>query len=392
MKLLKARWLIDSIGRAPIDDGRVLIVDGRIAAVGRADTVSASPGAEVIDLGEATLLPGLIDVHGHLSLDMSRGDVEAQLQEPTPERLIRGVQILRRNLKAGITTMRLCGESRNFIDIACKRAVTNGRLPGPRLLASGNAITSSHGHGLGPAADGVDEVRNAVRRNIQAGADLIKIMVTGGLSGKHESPFSYSYSFEEIAAAVEEAHRAGKRVAAHAHGGTGLRYCLEAGVDTIEHGAYMSEDDIALALEKKAWVVGTFGVVFHPDGLERAFAHVPSIVEKVRQARSEIGHNFKKVVDAGVRYTLGSDSMQGHLAFELECLVTFGVSPFEAIIAATKRAAEACGLEAHIGTLEPGKWADIIGVPGNPLDDITALRRVNLVIKAGTRYDQMSFP
>ena len=386
--LLKSKWLIDGTGRGPIAHGRVLVSDSVIAAVGHAREVPHPSGAEVLDLGDGTLMPGLIDVHGHLSLDMSRGDVETQLKEQEADRLIRGIQILRRNLKAGITTMRLCGESRNFIDVTCKRAVEDGRLYGPRLLVSGKALSPSHGHGVSAGVDGVEDVRLAVRQNIRAGADLIKILVTGGLAGKHESPLSYFYSFEEIRIAVEEAHRAGKRVAAHAHGGPGLRYCLEAGVDTIEHGAYISDEDIGLFLEKQAWLVITLGIVYHPDGLERAFAHVPYIVEKVYQARKETGRNLKRAIDAGVHYTLGSDSMQGHMAFEIECLVSLGVPPLQAIVAATKRAAECCGIESHTGTLEPGKWADIICVQGNPLDDITTLERVGLVMKAGRRYDQ----
>lgn len=390
--VLAARWIIDGTGRPPIEDGRILVSDNIIVAVADAREVQNPAGAEVLDLGDVTLMPGMIDVHNHLSLDMSRGDVEAQLKASEADRLIHGIQLLRRNLRAGITTMRLCGESRNYIDVSCKRAVEDGRLYGPRLLVSGKAVTSSHGHGLAAGADGVDEVRTAVRQNLRAGADLIKIMVTGGLSDKHESPLSYFYSSEEITAAVDEAHRAGKRIAAHAHGGPGLRYCLEAGIDTIEHGAYVTTEDIALFLEKKAWLVGTLGVVFHPEGLERAFRHVPYIVEKVRQGRTVVGRNIKQAIDAGVRFTLGSDSMQGRMAFEIECLVSLGVKPLEAIVAATKRAAECCGLESHTGTLEPGKWADIIGVQGNPLGDIGALERVGFVMKAGQRYDQISFP
>ncbi|CAG0990840.1 hypothetical protein ANRL3_02764 [Anaerolineae bacterium] len=390
--LLKAKWLIDGTGRAPIANGRVLVADGVIAAVGEPNNVPTPPGIQVLDIGDGTLLPGLIDVHSHLSLDMSRGDVEAQLKEQESDRLIRGVEILRRNLKAGITTMRLCGESRNFIDVTCKRAVEDGRLYGPRLLVSGKALSPSHGHGVSAGVDGVEDVRLAVRQNIRAGADLIKILVTGGIAGKHESPFSYFYSPEEITVTVEEAHRAGKRVAAHAHGGPGLRYCLEVGVDTIEHGAYVSNEDIALFIEKKTWLVATFGVIFHPDGLERAFAHVPYIVQKVHHARKDVDCNIKNAIDAGVRYTLGTDSMQGRMAFEIEHLVGLGVKPLDAIVAATKNAAECCGLESRTGTLEPGKWADIISVLGNPLDDITALERIHLVMKAGQRYDQISFP
>ena len=152
--LLKARWVIDGTGRGPIANGRVLVSDGVIAAVGELDDVSVPFGTEVLDLGDGTLLPGLIDVHNHLSLDMSRGDVEAQLKEQESDRLIRGVEILRRNLKAGITTMRLCGESRNFIDVTCKRAVEDGRLYGPRLLVSGKALSPSHGHGVSAGVDG----------------------------------------------------------------------------------------------------------------------------------------------------------------------------------------------------------------------------------------------
>ncbi len=379
---IKSSILIDSTGKEPIQDGILLIKGDRIVDVGGPREVRIPAQAEILDLSDQTLLPGLIDVHGHISLP-------PQLRSPDPVRALWITRNLRRYLKSGVTTVRVVGEF-NFLDVYCKRAVEAGIIPGPRLLVSGIPLDSSSGHGLGVTVDGVEAVRKAVRENIKGGADLIKIFVTPSLTAVDAQPTDHYYSQEEIAMAVEEAHRAGRRVAAHAHGGPGLRYCLEAGVDTIEHGAYITPADIELFVDKGAWLVCTYGTLYHKDGLEKTRFHDEVAKAKILQARTETPERFRWAYEAGVKYTVGTDNLIGLLAFELECLVKFGVPPMEAIVAATRRAAEACGVENRAGTLEAGKLADCISVKGSPLQDIRVLHEVGLVMKGGRRYDTLS--
>jgi imidazolonepropionase-like amidohydrolase len=379
---IKSKILIDGTGKEPFQDGVLLIEGDRIVDVGSPQAVRIPAQAEILDLGDQTLLPGLIDVHSHISLP-------AQLRSPAPVRALWITRNLRRYLKSGATTIRVVGEF-NFLDVYCKQAVKANVIPGPRLLVSGIPLDSSSGHGLGVTVDGIEAVRKAVRENIKGGADLIKIFVTPSLTAVDAQPTDHYYSQEEIAMAVEEAHRAGKRVAAHAHGGPGLRYCLEARVDTIEHGAYITPADIELFVYKGAWLVCTYGTLYHKDGLEKTRFQDEVAKAKILQARTETPERFRWAYEAGVKYTVGTDNMIGLLAFELECLVKFGVPPMEAIVAATRRAAEACGVEDRVGTLEAGKLADCISVKGSPLQDVRVLHEVGLVMKGGRRYDTLS--
>jgi len=378
---IRSKLLIDGTGKEPIPDGVLLIEGDRIVAVGSPQEVRIPSEAEILDLSDQTVLPGLIDVHSHISLP-------PQLRSPDPVRAFWVTRNLRRYLNSGVTTIRVVGEF-NLLDVYCKHAVEAGVIPGPRLLSSGIPLDSSSGHGLGVTVDGVEAVRKAVRENLRGGVDLIKIFVTPTLGARASQPTDHHYSQEEIAMAVEEAHRSGKRVAAHAHGGQGLRYCLAAGVDTIEHGLYITPADIDLIVEKGAWLVCTYGTLYHKDGLEKTLFSDEVLKARILQARAETPERFRRAYEAGVKYTVGTDNMIGFLAFELECLVKFGVSPMEAIVAATHRAAEACGVQDDVGTLEAGKLADCISVQGNPLQQIEVLHEVGLVMKGGQRYDTL---
>jgi imidazolonepropionase-like amidohydrolase len=226
-------------------------------------------------------------------------------------------------------------------------------------------------------------VRRGIRETFQRGADFIKIFATGGVSSVGTSLGSSVYSREEVRAAVEEADRVGRYVAAHAHGGAGLRLALEEGVATIEHGALMDDQDLQLLLDKRAWLVATLSILFHPEGIEKGDASRPAIMEKVRRARDVVAERFPRVLRAGVRLAVGTDSMHGEMPFELEMLVRFGLSPTAALVAATRGGAEACRIDGETGTLTPGKRADLIALEADPLADITALRRVCFVMKDG---------
>ena len=377
---IKARRIIDGTGRAPIEAGVLLIEGECIAAVGEAEQIPIPNGAEIMDLGDQTLLPGLIDVHAHISLP-------AQLRESDAVRAFWITKNLRRYLKSGCTTLRVVGEF-NFADIACKRAIESGVIVGPRLIVSGSPLHS--GHGLPNPVNGVEATRKAVRQNIKAGADLTKIFVTASIMAHDQSPTGCQYSKEEIEMAVEESHRAGKPVAVHAHGGIGLQYSLEAGVDTVEHGLFIEDSDVELFLKKSTWLVETNAFLYHPDGCQRRAFADPELKDRVLRTRETAGRRFERAHEAGVKYTVGTDNMIGHLAYECKLLVDFGVSPMQAVCAATGRAAEACGVADRCGTLKPGMFADVISVAGNPLEDIAALYKIGLIMKGGQRYDAIS--
>jgi imidazolonepropionase-like amidohydrolase len=386
--VLRAGRLFDGTGADVIVNGVVVVEGERIAAVGREGDVAMPPGAETIDLGDHFVMPGLVDAHSHASIVPGLGDQMAQLCQPVEQQLLRAVANLRRDVRAGTTTMRVMAEE-HFLDITLKRAIAAGQLPGPRLLVAGRGITATNGHGRALSAfDGEDEVRRGVRENFRAGADHIKIFATGGVSSANNTGLDYAvYSRGEIRAAVEEAERVGSYVGAHAHGGKGLRLALEEGVRTIEHGALMSADDVELMLEKDAWLIATLSIVYHPTGIEQGDAHRPEIMAKLNQARRLVGENFPTVLKSGVRFAVGTDSMHGLLPFELEKLVEFGVAPKDALLAATSRGAAACRIDDRVGTLERGKLADVVAMPGNPLEDITAVARIDVVMKGGRRYD-----
>jgi imidazolonepropionase-like amidohydrolase len=249
-------------------------------------------------------------------------------------------------------------------------------------------ITARHGHGAALTfSDGEDEIRRHIRENVARGADLIKLFMTGGVSSKGTAARWYAYSAREVQAAVEEAHRNNKAVAVHAHGGPGVRICLEAGVDTIEHGKLCEIDDLIEMRRRGIWLVTNNAVSGHPDGIEKGDGHVPEIMAKLAESRETSRRNFGAVLESGVRWALGTDSMHGLLWWEVAKVVEWGAGPHDALLAATRRAAEAIGIGDQVGSLEPGKLADVISVAGDPLADVTCLRQVGLIIQGGRRVD-----
>jgi imidazolonepropionase-like amidohydrolase len=387
-RVVRCGTLFDGTGAALLRDAVVAIDDGRISKVGSAATTAVPAGADVVDLSKSFVMPGLIDAHTHASIVPGLGNQVGQLCQPVVPQALRAAANLRTNLVAGTTTMRLMAEE-HFLDVDLRDAIETGVIPGPRLLVATRGITASNGHGRAISSfDGVDEIRRGVRENFQRGADHVKLFTTGGVSSTSSNLQGSVYSREEIRAAVEEAHRVGKYAAAHAHGGLGLRLAVEEGVSTIEHGALTTDDDIALMKERGAWLVCTLSILFHPTGIEQGDAGRPAIMQKVREARAVVLANFPRHLNSGVRFAVGTDSMHGLMPFELEMLVRLGVSTHDALLAGTRWGAEACRVEKELGTIEPGKRADLIAVHGDPLADITALRRVALVMKDGVVHHQ----
>ena len=368
----------------------VIVADGRIAAVGPAGSTVVPFGTETLDLSKRFVMPGLIDCHTHASIVPGLGDQLGQLcRGPVPQALAATAN-LRKDLAAGTTTMRIMGEE-HFVDVELRDAIEAGIVTGPRLLVAGRGLAANNGHGRALTSyDGVDEVRRGARENLRRGANHVKIFVTGGVSSPGTTPTSSAYTREEIRAAVEEADRVGTYAAAHAHGGPGLRLAVQEGVGTIEHGALASDEDVALMIERRVWLICTFSIFMHPTGIEQGDGQRPAIMEKVRWSRRVVDENFPRHLTSGVRFACGTDSMHGLMPFELQTLVRLGVSPRDALLAGTRWGAEACRVDREVGTIEPGKRADLIAVEGDPLNDMTALERVSLVMKDGQIYQGVS--
>src|SRR5438093_3181526 len=369
-RAIRCGTLFDGTGAGPLRDALVVVQDGRIASVGPAATTPVPAGAATLDLTNRFVMPGLVDCHSHASIVPGLGDQLGQLcRSPVPQALAATAN-LRTDLASGTTTMRVMGEE-HFLDLDVRAAVEAGIVVGPRLLVAGRGLAASNGHGRALASyDGVDEVRRGARENLRRGANHVKIFVTGGVSSPGTTPTSSAYTREEIRAAVEEADRVGTYAAAHAHGGAGLRLAVEEGVGTIEHGLLAGDEDVALMVERRVWLICTFSIFMHPTGIEQGDGQRPVIMDKVRRARRVVEETFPRHLASGVRFACGTDSMHGLMPVELETLVRFGVSTHDALLAGTRWGAQACRVEDQVGTLEPGKRADLIAIDGDPLKDI----------------------
>ncbi len=371
----------------------VVIEDGRIQAIGTDARITIPKGATVIEGAGHALLPGLIDCHVHYCLDAGPDSIRSlEVDDPTVT-AIKAVTHARATLEAGVTTVRDVG-SRGHISISVTRAIRAGIIPGPRTLNAGLVICMTGGHAwfIGRQADGVDDVVKAVREQIRAGADVIKFIATGGVLTPGVSTGAAQLTIQELKAGVDEAVRAGRRVAAHAHGAQGMKNAIRAGVHSIEHGTLLDDEAIALFLKHRTFLVPTLSAI--QSGCEMGWqGGMPEYaVQKSVALGGEQKQTFRKAVKAGVRIAMGTDAgtpfnPHGRNAQELRRMVAFGMTPMQAIEAATRSAATLLGLEREIGTIEPGKHADLILVNGNPLDDIARLQEptnVVYVIQGGT--------
>jgi len=381
---LRARLVVPGADAPSISSGMVLVEGDRIRSVGSG--LAVPEGATLVDLGGLTLLPGLIDAHSHLSLDVLAGNEAEQVRAPETELVLRAARHAARDLESGVTSMRVLSEP-HFIDVTYRKFFNQGELPAPFVQIATSAIAASNGHGVTSVrADGADEVRKTTRVNLKAGADWIKLYVTGGVATPGTDPRTSFYTREEIRAAVEEADRAGRPVAAHAYGGPGVDDAIEAGVESIEHGLYLTDAQFEAMAAKGIFLGATLGVFLHQPGPAEDPRWSPEIREKFLEARRAAVLSLSRARRAGVRVVFGTDAAHGALAEEAVHASKAGMSAREILKALTQDAAELMRLGGEIGTLAAGKRADLVAVEGNPLEDVEAFSRVRFVMKAGRSY------
>lgn len=385
----------------------VIVVEGeRIKTVAAAAQAQIPAGAKVIDLSNATVLPGLIDCHTHLGARADRYDPINAFKETPFSEGFAAEKNARTTLMAGFTTVRDVG-SGPFMAVDLRNSINSGFIPGPRVVASGPGISITGGHGdlnnyspetsvmLFPAerdyslADGADQVRHVVRAQVKYGVDVIKIMATGGVLSKGDSPGAPQFTFEELKVAADEAHMAGRKIAAHAHGAQGIKNAILAGIDSIEHASLADDEGIRLAKEH-----GTYFVmdIYNDDyllGKAIEFGLPQENVDKEKMVGRIQRETFQKAVKAGVKMAFGTDAgvyPHGDNARQFATMVRFGMTPPQAIRTATQSSAELIGRSRDVGTIEAGKYADLIAVAGDPLQDVTVLQNVGFVMKGGTVY------
>ena len=385
-------------GQEPADQ-TIVVTGDRITAIAATASTPVQPGDREIDLRSMTVLPGLIDVHTHLTFATDFDPYTRLSTDPVREAL-NGVRFAKITLEAGFTTVRNVGAS-GYSDVALRDYINAGNIPGPHMQVSGPPLGITGGHcdnNFLPAeyhattegiADGIAAVQQHVRENIKYGVDLIKVCATGGVLSKGDDPRASQYSLDELKALVADAHRLGRKVAAHAHGAEGILFAAQAGVDSIEHGTYIDEDDIAAMKQRGTWLVPTLYLI---DWM-RENGHLPAMFQKkMMDVSAAVLQNQRKAIAAGVKVALGTDAAvypHGLNAHEVEVYVTeLGMSPLAALQTGTINAAELMGWSDRAGALEPGKWADVIAVEGDPLSDVRTLQHVRFVMKAGIVYKE----
>ncbi|HMA33686.1 MAG TPA: amidohydrolase family protein [Chloroflexia bacterium] len=389
LTLLNAR-LIDGTG-APPQTGVTVRIDGsRIAAVAGPGATPPAPDGPTIDLAGRTLLPGLINAHIHILMEANSGDSFASMhQESLPNLTIQAAARGRQLLAAGITTARDLG-GYQYVELALRDAFARGTLPGPRLLCAGKLITMTGGHGwpIGREADGPVDMRKAVREQLKAGADVIKLMATGGVLTRGVEPGSAQLEEDELRAGIEEAHKAGRRTAAHAQGTTGIKNAIRAGIDTIEHGIFLDDEAVALMRERGVIFVPTLAAPYQIVAAGEARGIPAYAVEKSRRITEAHFRSFALAHAAGVVIAAGNDggtpfNPAADLVTELRLMTEHGMTALEALRTAGEGSARALGVAGEIGTVAPGKAADLLVVDGDPLAEIGALGRPWLVIQGG---------
>jgi len=382
--LVTAQRLFDGSESRLLENAAVLIRDDRIHWVGPASAISAQPDESRIDLGDATILPGLIDMHNHLRISHADGDLPGQMRDSDVAYVLQGLRNLEANLRAGVTTMKLNGD-RAFLDVQMREAIKSGLARGPRLFVAGKGIKSSRCTGGVVATaicDDPEAIRGAVRENIEGGVDFIKIFASGKVLGPREEVLLPAYSYAEVVAAAEEVHKAGRLIVAHCHGGRAADACIQAGVDVLEHGWLLSRDQLARMAERGTWLCITLGVLLHPRG-DMAHRLQGPEADGVKRRIEEIQQAMADALASGVSYVLGTDAVHGGLAFELQALERLGARRADLLRAATSQAGLVLRRPNDVGRVKPGAYADLIAVRGDPLTSLASLDRVIWAMQGG---------
>jgi len=399
--------MFDGKGDHVITPGLVVVSGAKIVATGRGAAIPA--GAETIDLGDATLLPGFMDAHTHLSGEYMRDYRQAELdgvKKTVAERAIDSIENARRTLMAGFTTVRDVGGS-DYIDIGLRNAINEGRIPGPRMLVAVHALGATGGHcdptaGFAPQLvlgrepgiiEGVinspEQAREAVRYNIKMGADVIKTCATGGVLSLTDDVDTPQLTQAELDALVDEAHALRRKTAAHAHGASGAKRAIRAGIDSIEHGTFLDDEAMEMMKARGTYYVPTLMAL---EGVKETLTDgylPPPIAAKGRQAIAALHDTVRKAIASGVKIALGTDAAvypHGRNAEEFHQMADLGMKPIDALKAGTSVDAELLGVVSRTGTLEPGKLADVVACPGNPEENIRAVEKVFFVMKEGTVF------
>jgi len=403
---LKAARLFDGKSSSLLQNGVVIVRGDKIVDAG--SNLPLPSGAQVIDLGDATLSPGFMDAHTHLTADYSGNYNERRLQEldlNVSEQAIRATMFARATVEAGFTTVRDLGSrfvaSREFVDVALRNSINKGTIVGPRMLVATKGIGATGGHfdptsgfrdflfGREPdytdgIANGPDEIRKAVRFEVKNGADVIKAAVSGGVLSLADEVDTPQLTPAEMAALVDESHRLRRKVAVHCHGDQAAREAIEAGVDSIEHGSFMKPETLAMMKKKGTYLTPT---LMASEWIMGKLANYPAALqEKAKAAFNARSEMFRNAVKMGVKISFGTDAAvypHGENAKEFKLMVDLGMSPIDALKSATTSDAELFGIAQKLGTLEKGKLADVIAVPGDPTTDITTTARVSFVMKEG---------
>ncbi|HEX4508054.1 MAG TPA: amidohydrolase family protein [Alphaproteobacteria bacterium] len=402
---LTAARMVDPVAGKVVDKPAIVIKDDKIVSVGTAGSLAAPEDARKVDLGQETILPGLIDMHTHITSRSDKAGYE-RLGVSVPAQAVSGVANAWKTLQAGFTTLRNVGAN-GFADVALRDSINSGETVGPRLFVSGPLIGATGGHcdeNLLPfayhdtkegVADGVDAIRKKVREVHKYGADLIKLCATGGVLSAGDSVGAQQLTYDEMKAAVDEAHMLGLKVAAHAHGTAGINDAIRAGVDTIEHASFADAESIALAKQKGA----VFDMDIYNDDFILAeglkMGMLPENIAKEKTVGRTQRETFKRAVQAGVTMTFGTDAgvyPHGDNAKQFAKMVEWGMTPMQAIQAATSTAARVLGPLGDGLGIAPGKYADIVAVDGDPLANVAELEHVKFVMKAGVVYRQDGKP
>ncbi len=393
--VVRAGRLFDARAGRMLENRVIVIAGDRVQAVGGSE-LAIPPGARVIDLSKATVLPGFIDAHTHLTANASQAGYES-LGISAPRAALAGAKNARLTLEAGFTTVRNLG-AEGYADVALRDAIEAGDVIGPRMQVSGPPLGATGGHcdnSLLPpnfdysaegVADGAEAIAHKVRTVIKYGADVVKFCASGGVFSKGDDPKREEYSPAEMRVLVEEAHRRGRRVATHAHSAIAIADAVRAGVDSVEHGIFLDDTGIALMKERGTYLVPTSYPLFWFEEHMKEMNLPPWVREKAPIIIPAAKENMARAFRAGLKVALGSDSgvyPHGENGGEFWAMVKLGMAPVDALRAGTLHAAELMGWDDRVGTIEPGKYADLVAVSGNPLEDITWTQRVGFVMKGG---------